>query len=97
VASYQLEWDAGQQSGAFLQLVDTAFTTYTVSGLSVANNDENIYRFRIRSKNVCGWSEFSDVLTVVKKTVPSQISEVNVSESGCSLKFDWNAPLDNGG
>jgi hypothetical protein len=57
--------------GPFLQLVDTSFTTYTVSGLSVANNGLNFYRFRIRSQNVCGWSGFSDVLTVVKKTVPS--------------------------
>jgi hypothetical protein len=97
VSSYQLEWDAGVPSGDFLQLVDTAFTTYTVSGLSVSYNDQSVYRFRIRSKNVCGWSEFSDELSVIKKTAPSQISEVVVSESGCSLRFDWNAPLEDGG
>lgn len=55
------------------------------------------YYFRIRSKNIWGWSDFSTSLPVKASAAPDQmdtvITSINLSDGG--VKISWTAPNTN--
>ena len=70
--SYELQIDDGF-GGDFISLIgadtDSLETTYTIEDGIVQGT---IYRFRYRSKNVNGWSEFSPITYIKAATTPSR-------------------------
>lgn len=70
IISYILEWDAGTAGGTYTELIDgttnNLVLTFTQSSLTSGAE----YRFRYRTKNLFGWSDYSAVTRVLAAKVP---------------------------
>jgi hypothetical protein len=55
------------------------------------------YRFRVRSKNFWGWSDFSTELIIKSATYPDIMAPVITSVDGATgnVKITWVKPYDN--
>lgn len=72
IISYELQMDNGK-GGAFSSLIglssNSLETTYTIaSGIQSGG----MYRFRYRSRNINGWSEWSPITYIRAATVPQR-------------------------
>lgn len=72
ILSYELQMDDGI-GGNFTSLIggskDSLETTFTIS---TGITEGGIYRFRFRSRNVNGWSLFSDIRYIKAATIPQR-------------------------
>jgi len=76
-------------------LTDYTGLTHTQTS-SVDEGDS--YQFKVRAKNIWGWSAFSPVLTVVAAHKPDTMVTVTtaiVSSTG-AVRITWTAPEENG-
>ena len=97
IISYSLEMDDGtgfiSVSGeAGEDLTRTRQVTQDiVSGQS--------FDFRYRAQNIFGWSEYSDVVTIIASSVPSQPLNVATTnnESTTTVTISWDIPNESGG
>ena len=56
----------------------------------------NDYQFKIRTQNVYGWSDFSDVVTVRASEAPQQPAIATTSTSDDKVRITWQAADDKG-
>lgn len=73
---------------------DYLLTTFTLTDNIVEGND---YNFKVRSKNIYGWGDYSSLTTIKASAVPAEPAILTTSIVGTNLKFDFATPLDNGG
>ena len=98
ILSYNAQWDQGT-GGAYENLVgylsDFSTTTFTLtSGISPGTT----FKFRVRAKNMWGWSaDYSDVLIAIPSDIPSQMETVitALDSTTGSVIISWVAPNDN--
>ena len=70
-------------------------TSYTIAyGITVGN----IYRFRFRSRNVNGWSEFSEIMYIRAATVPERpTAPTFLGATSSSISVQFSRSLSDGG
>ena len=74
--------------GKFARLDETTKTTFTAEKVTGARS----YRFKVRARNVCGSSDYSDELKVNILFAPARMQSVVLSTEGCDVRVDWTAP-----
>ena len=91
--TYELQYQEG--TGQFKKIATTSDTVYTQAALTPGQS----YNFRVRAKNWCGVGKWSELKSVFLPTVPGPVRNIitTTSGDGCSLSFEWRAPLENGG
>lgn len=99
VTSYNLYWDSGTSGATWTSLVGEAIvstaTTYTVSTGITSGSD---YQFKLKSKNVHGWGDYSSVTTVTASSVPGTPSAAPATslDSNGDVVVTFTAPDANG-
>jgi hypothetical protein len=99
ITSYNLYWDAGTSGSSYLSLIGEA-TDFT--GLTHTQTSDviegNSYKFKVRAKNIFGWSDFSSVLTIVAAHAPNTMDAVVTSIDSLTgdVQITWTAPDSNG-
>ena len=96
ILSYHLQYDKGTGNEDWVDLVgfpvDSLVTTYTVTGGIVKGT---AYRFRLRSKNIYGFGDYSTIATIYSSDVPEQPAPVQTSIDGVNVVITWVTPYDN--
>jgi hypothetical protein len=97
ITGYEIIWDVGDglspdTSLAGLMSSYTA-TTYTQASGLTAGND---YIFQVRAKNIYGWGDYSNEITMTAASVPDAMSTVTTSVVSGEVKIVFVAPDDNG-
>lgn len=87
VLSYNLYWDAGSGT-ANIELTDTLVTSYTIYGVTGGQP----YIFKLRARNIYGYGDFSNTLTISPSDVPGKMDMPTVELSGTDVKVSWTAP-----
>ena len=64
---YDLSWDLGLSGATFVSYTVTALNTITVTGLTSGQE----YEFKYRTQNVFGWGDYSPIMTMQAKDVPT--------------------------
>jgi large repetitive protein len=99
ILSYNLYWDAGTNGATFTSLrgLLTDYTGLTHTQTSSVDIGDS-YQFKVRAKNIWGWSAFSPVLTVVAAHKPDTMATVTTSivSSTGAVRITWTAPESNG-
>jgi len=82
------------ESGGSFSVLATGLTSaeYLATGLTSGTN----YEFKVESRNSYGYSAFSSTTTLLCAYVPEAPTVVSTSNSGSSVVFSWNSPVDNG-
>ena len=96
ILTYNLQWDKGTGNEDWADLIgfpgDSLLTTYTVTaGLVKGKN----YRFRLRSKNIYGFGDFSTIFTIRSSEEPEMPAPVTTTISDVNVVISWIAPYDN--
>jgi len=98
IADYELWMDSGSLDSSFTKLTTYIYTThlFTFRVDRVANKMTKAlnYRFKYRSKNVIGFSEFSDSTRVALGPLPAKPTPPTRSITGnspTSIGLDWVA------
>lgn len=96
VLSYNLVWDAG--TGTTDQNVIGFNNMFTGTQISVTDNlvVGNPYKFRVRAKNIYGWSDFSDEAIIYAYDFPAQPAIMTTAVVGASIRFTFVPPNSNG-
>jgi len=96
ITSYSLEWDAGTAGVSYTSLIgessDNLDLIYNSTGVTAGGS----YMFRVRAKNIYGWSSYSSTLTAIAAEVPDQPSSPTVTNTGTSVKIAWTDPFNGG-
>lgn len=84
-------WD--NNSGVVdISAVDTNALTFLLTGL-----DQGLdYKFKVRGRNVYGYGEKSEVVTIRASDVPDAMQTVNVVSASTELTIFWLVPADGG-
>jgi hypothetical protein len=91
IIDYRITYDGGV--GVFIVLEESVTATYyQVTGLTTGE----VYVFKVETQNAFGYSEFSEELSILCATVPSQPNTPTTTVTGDEVIFDWSAPVDNG-
>ena len=95
ILGYELIWEAEALDVTHSKVTDGVFTP-RLSHKMVGS--KAVYRFRVRSKNVCGYGAFSNIVKMDARTSPAQMDSVLLSstENACTSKISWNAPIHGG-
>jgi len=98
LTSIALYWDAGTGGASWTALVGEAAASlagsFVVSSGVVAGG---LHRFRHRAKNIFGWGEPSEEVTIKAATRPDQIGPVTTSVTADSkVRIAWAPPNDRG-
>ena len=96
ILSYKLVWNAG--SGAVEQELTSVTTYYTELTYTITENIElgRMYLFKVKALNIYGWSDYSDVSTVVAAEVPSEPNIPTTTASGKNVVIAFEKPQSNG-
>ena len=72
------------------------FLTESTSWKLEGYEDCKFYRFSVRAKNICGYSQFSPVKVIDTKIPPGKMDVVVTTISGCSVNVKWQQPYNCG-
>jgi len=104
ITEYELYMDLGTSGSAFSIVASYTTTSFTMSHSLTTGGDSLttglIYSFKWRSKNVMGYSEFSEILTVACNQLPLQANTPTVNydySSSTSLFVTWSLNADGTG
>lgn len=95
ITSYNLEWNTGSGTVYSELIGETSTNTnrfYTESPLTTSST----YGFQYRVSNIHGWSDYSDVVTILCAKAPDVPTLVGTSIVGDDVYIDWTAGTDNG-
>jgi len=82
-----------EQGGSFSVLAsDLTVAEYTAIGLTFGTT----YEFKVESRNSYGYSDFSDVLTLLCAFVPDPPTTVMSANANELVTITWNEPIENG-
>ena len=96
ITAYQLQYKLSTAAGWTTASSTITGTNYTVSGLT----NGLTYNFRVRARNVGGWSQYSDTSSLSPAnpaTAPSAPTWGNFTTATRSITVRWTAPSSNGG
>jgi len=65
---------------------------FTATGLTYGN----VYKFKVESRNLYGYSAYSEVVSILCATAPSTPDLPTSIVVADKVVINWNAPLDNG-
>jgi hypothetical protein len=88
ILSYNLYWDNGT-GNSNIELVDSLQTNFTVTGLTGGVN----YKFKVRARNIYGYSDFSDEYFVWSTDVPGKPQIPTVLLSSTNVVITWVSPF----
>jgi hypothetical protein len=60
-------------------------TTFIVSSVTSGQ----VYSFRMQAKNIYGWGQYSDILTIAAAGVPEQMAIPTTSNVGTNIVVAW--------
>jgi hypothetical protein len=82
------------EQGRPFQVLDSGLldTDYLVTGLTFGVT----YEFKVESRNSYGYSDYSEVLTLLCAFKPDPPTVVSTANSNDLVTIDWNDPIDNG-
>jgi len=66
--------------------------TFTQDSLTAGST----YRFRYRTKNLFGWSDYSTVSAIQAAKVPDRPVQPTTFNVGTSVRIQWTAPYNGG-
>ena len=91
ILSYQLLWDNNSGTTSII-VMDELVLSYLIEGL-----DEGFdYKFIVLARNVYGYGQPSDEVTIRASDVPDAMSMVNTISVGTELLIVWSAPPNGG-
>src|SRR5690606_24138634 len=96
IISYVLEWDAGTAGGTYTVLVGENTNNFVMSYTQTQLTSGASYRFRYRTKNLFGYSDYSVVSTVLAAKVPDTPSTPVTLNVGTSVRIQWTKPYNGG-
>ena len=85
ILSYQLMWDNGEGGDATLAVDDSLVLSKTIIGLTQGQD----YLFKVRARNVYGYGEFSDLVTIRASSVPDTMGMINTVIVGTNIFINW--------
>ena len=86
-------WDNGLGGGdATVVAEDSLVLTKTIIGLTQGED----YLFKVRARNVYGYGEFSDFVTIRASSVPDTMEMVNTVVASTDIFIAWQAPPNGG-
>ena len=94
IISYDLEWNSG--SGTIFTPLTTSPNLSLSFALSTGVNSGSSYLIRYRVQNLFGFSDYSDNLTIIAATAPSQIISAVTSNQTTNIFISWTPPSSNG-
>jgi hypothetical protein len=96
VTSAALYWDSGTNEVEWTELIgETADSLASSFTVNTGIQRSSFYHFKTRTKNIFGWSEYSDVLEVKAATRPQVMTSVTTTIFN-PLRISWVAPDDMG-
>ena len=93
ITAYQLQYKLSSAAGWTTASSTITGTNYTVTGLTIGST----YDFRVRARNVGGWSQYSDTSSLATASSPGAPTWGNFTTATRSLTLRWTAPSSNGG
>jgi hypothetical protein len=88
VTSVQLQWDKGTDAVEWATLIgENPYSTtvqYRISDVVVSGRT---YLFRYRSRNIFGWSVWSDVSQILAASVPDSLPTIETSRINLDVKI----------
>jgi hypothetical protein len=98
ITSYNLQWDRGDGTAAYVDLVGQAGSAYSsTSYLLVAGVvSGRTYQFRLRAQNKWGFGGYSAVVGIQASTTPGRASAPTTAISGSSVRITWSKPDEHG-
>lgn len=98
ILSYHLQYDDASSGAIWTHLLgydsDETELSYSVT-ISIQAGET--YLFRYRAKNLMGWGEYSDELSLVAASVPSAPDAVVTSNEEVDVRISWTDSAYNGG
>ena len=98
MTSYNLQWDKGEgdfSGGYDLTGISAPYTATTFTQTANVLSG-GYYLFRYRAKNIHGWGEYSDSISIVAASAPATPATVSTAISDIYVKITWMEP-DTGG
>ena len=93
ILSYSLEqWDGSAWDIIQGDPTDLLLTQAIISPVSVGTS----YKFRLRARNILGWSSYSSEVTLTPVDVPAMMAPLTTERISTNVKVTWTAPLNNG-
>ena len=96
IISYALEWDAGTAGSTYTPLVGDATNNLVLSYTQTSLTSGASYRFRYRTKNLFGWSDYSSVTVVLAAKAPDTPVAPVTLNVGTSVRIQWTMPYNGG-
>ena len=93
ITAYQLQYKLSSAAGWTTASSTITGTNYTVTGLTIGAT----YDFRVRARNVGGWSQYSDSSSLATASTPGAPTWGNFTTAARSITVRWTAPSSNGG
>jgi len=98
ITSYNLQWNTGDGSENFVDLVGQEYSEYTsssyllVAGVAAGTT----YKFRLRAANKWGFGGFSAIAEIEASAAPGQVPPPTTEISGTNARISWTSPADYG-
>ena len=93
ITAYQLQYKLSSAAGWTTASSTITGTNYTVTGLTIGST----YDFRVRARNIGGWSGYSDSSSLATASTPGAPTWGAFTTATRSLTLRWIAPSSNGG
>jgi len=75
-----------------VKLIELSGTSHTITKVE----DHRLYHIKVKARNDCGETDFSDVLRVTVDLPPPRIPSINVNDEKCGVKITWESPDNRG-
>ena len=93
ITAYQLQYKLSSAAGWTTASSSITGTNYTVTGLTIGST----YDFRVRARNIGGWSGYSDSSSLATASTPGAPTWGAFTNATRAITLRWTAPSSNGG
>lgn len=91
IIDYQVWWDKGVSSFELLPPSVSVKEFTQTAGVS-----EGKYQFKIKARNLVGYSTFSSILTIIAAEIPTTPVAPSTQINGANVLISWTKPNSNG-
>jgi hypothetical protein len=94
ITSYNLQWNSGDGSEDFVDLVGQEYSEYTSTSYLLNSGvvAGTTYKFRLRAQNKWGFGGFSDIADIEASAAPGQVAAPTTEISGTNARISWTTP-----
>lgn len=96
IISYQIDYDKSTNAAEWQELKGFSSNDISLSAIKTGLIISQPYQVRYRAKNIFGWGEYSERITILTIMVPNQPAPVTTGVVGANVKFMWTQPSSNG-